>query len=162
METTKNKERELYITHLFDAPVEMVFQAWTDPKQLTQWYAPDGCSISYKKLNIKENGGFHSCIHDPIHGDCWVKGKYLEIKTPEKLVFSMTLSNEAGDSLAAPEAGKPGDWPMEILTTVLFSPIGQQTKLSLHQSVPEASAKENGAYQSWVKMLDKLSCLLSA
>lgn len=69
MEITKNKEKELYITHLFNAPVEMVFQAWTDPKQLTQWYAPEGCSISYKHLNIKENGNFHSCIHDPVHGE---------------------------------------------------------------------------------------------
>lgn len=162
MEITKNKEKELYITHLFNAPVEMVFQAWTDPQQLTQWYAPDGCSISYKDLNIKENGSFHSCIHDPVHGDCWVKGKYLEVKAPEKLVFTMTLSNEAGDTLAAIDAGKPGDWPMEILTTVSFSQIGQQTKLSIHQTVPEASAKENGAYQSWIKMLAKLSGLLTA
>lgn len=74
----------------------------------------------------------------------------------------MTLSNEAGDTLAANDAGKPGDWPMEILTTVYFSPVGRQTKLSLHQSVPEASAKENGAFQSWIKMLNKLSALLSA
>jgi len=162
MEINKNKEKELFITHLFDAPVEMVFQAWTDPEQLTKWYAPDGCSISYKHLELKEKGSFHSCIHDPAHGDCWVKGKYLEINAPEKLVFSMTLSNEAGDTLAANDAGKPGDWPMEILTTVYFSPVGRQTKLSLHQSVPEASAKENGAFQSWIKMLNKLSALLSA
>ncbi|WP_316745731.1 SRPBCC domain-containing protein [Pedobacter gandavensis] len=162
MEITKNKEKELYLTHLFNAPVEMVFQAWTDPQQLTQWYAPDGCSIIYKALNLTENGSFHSCIQDPVHGDCWVKGQYLEVKAPEKLVFSMTLSNEAGDTLAATEAGKPGDWPLEILTTVLFTAVGQQTKLSIHQTVPEASAKENGAYQSWIKMLDKLSALLTA
>ncbi|MBB2149325.1 SRPBCC family protein [Pedobacter gandavensis] len=162
MEITKSKEKELYITHLFNAPVEMVFRAWTDPNQLVQWYAPDGCSISYKSINIEKNGSFHSCIHDPVHGDCWVKGKYLDIVFPEKLVFSMNLSNEAGDILAATDAGKPGDWPMEILTTVTFSPIGTQTKLSLHQSVPEASAKENGAYQSWIKMLAKLSSLLGA
>lgn len=87
MEINKNKEKELFITHLFDAPVEMVFQAWTDPEQLTKWYAPDGCSISYKHLELKEKGSFHSCIHDPVHGDCWVKGTYLEINAPEKLVF---------------------------------------------------------------------------
>ncbi|WP_316841705.1 SRPBCC domain-containing protein [Pedobacter gandavensis] len=161
MEISKNKEKELFLTYLFDAPVEMVFLAWTNPEQLTQWYAPDGCSITYKDLNIQENGTFHSCIQDPIHGDCWVKGKYLQVKAPEKLVFSMTLSNEAGDTLAAMEAGKPGDWPMEILTTVTFSPVGKQTKITLHQSVPEASAKENGAYQSWIKMFHKLENLIS-
>ncbi|WP_316822473.1 SRPBCC domain-containing protein [Pedobacter gandavensis] len=161
MEISKNKEKELFITHLFDAPVEMVFQAWTNPEQLTKWYAPDGCSITYKNLELKENGSFHSCIHDPVHGPCWVKGQYLEVKSPERLVFSMTLSNEAGDTLAATEAGKPGDWPLEIITTVSFSPVGKQTKLTLHQSVPEASAKENGAYQSWIKMFHKLEVLIS-
>lgn len=156
----KENNEELTITHLFDAPVEMVFGAWTDPEQLKHWYAPDGCTIEFKSIQVKVGGEFHSCIHDPVHGDCWIKGIYHEVSFPEKLVFSMVLSNELGVVVTANEAGKSEDWPQAIITTVTFSPIGQQTKVTLHQTVALAEAKKTGAYQSWFSMFDRLSALL--
>lgn len=158
METSK---KELFITHLFDASPELVFKAWTDPKLLVNWYAPDGCTIEFKSINVEEGGVFHSCIHDPEHGDCWIKGVYKEVIFPEKLVFSMILTNEQGSDVGSTEAGKPEDWPEEILTTVIFSAIGAQTKLSIHQTVPEENARETGAYQSWIKMFHRLNALIS-
>jgi len=77
--------KELLITHLFDAPIGVVFEAWTDPEKLKLWYAPDGCTIEYKFIEIKQGGQFHSCIHDPLHGDCWIIGTYLEILPPKSL-----------------------------------------------------------------------------
>lgn len=152
--------KELLITHLFDASPELVFQAWTDPEHLQHWYAPDGCTITFKSIDVREQGTFHSCIHDPIHGECWIKGSYMEVKSPEKLVFSMILTNAAGDDVNSLAAGKPEDWPEAIITTVSFSPVGQQTKVTLHQTVAEAEAKKTGAYQSWLKMFDRLQNLL--
>lgn len=156
------KSKELFITHLFDAPRELVFQAWTDPLQLKHWYAPDGCTIEFKSITIKEGGTFHSCIHDPIHGECWIKGVYQEVIFPEKLVFTGVLTNEQGENVQSTEAGKPEDWPVEIITTVLFKAIGNQTSLSIHQTVPEEDAKRTGAYQSWIKMFNRLNQLISS
>ena len=49
MEQNNNQqEKELFITHLFNAPRELVFEAWTDPEKLIHWYAPDGCTIEFK------------------------------------------------------------------------------------------------------------------
>ena len=154
METNKN---DLLITHLFDAPQELVFAAWTDPEQLKHWYAPERCTIEFKSITVKVGGEFHSVINDPVHGPCWIKGRYSEVVTPEKLVFSMILSNENGDSVSAGEAGKSDAWPEAIVTTVTFTPIGDQTKVTLHQTVDEAEAKKTGAYQSWFSMFDKLN-----
>ena len=92
-------KKKLFITHLFDAPRELLFRAWTDPEQLIHWYAPDGCTIEFKTIDVREGGTFHSCIHDPIHGDCWIKGIYQEVVFPERLVFSMVLTNEHGYSV---------------------------------------------------------------
>lgn len=156
------KNKELLITHLFDAPREVVFKAWTDPEHLKHWYAPDGCTIEFKSIEAKQGGEFHSCIHDPIHGDCWIKGTYHEVAFPEKLVLSMVLSNEQGDHVNALNAGKPEDWPEAIITTVTFTPIGDQTKVTLHQTVAEEEAKKTGAYQSWFSMFDRLAVVLSA
>lgn len=155
-------KKELFITHLFDAPRELVFRAWTDPEQLIHWYAPDGCTIEFKTIDVREGGTFHSCIHDPIHGDCWIKGVYQEVVFPERLVFSMVLTNEHGYSVESTDAGKPADWPKETITTVTFTAIKNQTKLSIHQTVPEKDAKQTGAYQSWIKMFNRLNILLTS
>jgi uncharacterized protein YndB with AHSA1/START domain len=153
--------KELFISHLFDAPQEIVFQAWTDPEQLKNWYAPDGCTIEFKAIAVTPGGRFHSCVHDPVHGDCWITGTYLEIVPSQKLVFTMALSDENGHSLSSVKAGKPEDWPEQLITTVTFEPIGEQTKVSIHQTVPEEEAKKTGAYQSWIKMFNKLNLLLN-
>lgn len=153
--------KELLITHLFDAPQHTVFQAWTDPQTLKHWYAPDGCTIEFISIEVKPGGHFHSCIHDPIHGDCWITGTYLEVSPPEKLIFTMVLSDEKGNRSTALQAGKGEDWPQEIITTVSFEAVGEQTKTTIHQTVAEDEAKKTGAYQSWIKMFNKLNHLLT-
>lgn len=153
-------EKELFITHLFDAPKEVVFRAWTDAEQLKNWYAPDGCTIEFKTIDVKPGGSFHSCIYDPVHGECWITGIYKEIIPAEKLVFTMALSDESGRAASALEAGKSEDWPAELVTTVTFEAIGRQTKVAIHQTVSEEEAKKTGAYQSWIKMFNKLNQML--
>lgn len=157
-----SKDKELLISHLFDAPVEKVFLAWTDPEQLKHWYAPDGCSIEFKSIDVKKDGKFHYCIQDPVHGPCWIIGTYLEIVQNEKLVFTMVMGNEAGEAVSAVENGKVEDWPERHVATVIFEPIGQRTKMAIHQTVSEEKAKETGAYQSWIKMFNKLNRLFLA
>lgn len=156
----KTNKEDLLITHLFDAPRELVFDAWTDPEHLQHWYAPEGCTIAFKLIEVKVGGRFHSVIHDPVHGACWIIGEYREIKAPEKLVFTMELSNEQGIPVSATEAGKPEEWPPAIITTVTFEAVSGKTKLTLHQTVAEAEARKTGAYQSWFSMFDRLNALL--
>lgn len=154
--------KELFITHLFDASPDLVFKAWTDPAHLIHWYAPEGCTIAFKSIDVRIGGKFHSVINDPVHGDCWIIGTYQQIKAPEKLVFSMVLSNEHGDMVSANAAGKSDKWPEAILTTVIFTAVGKQTKVTLHQTVDETEAKKTGAYQSWFSMFNKLQEALAA
>ena len=154
-------KKELLISHLFDAPKEIVFRAWIDPEQLKHWYAPDGCTIEFKTISPIQGGKFHSCIHDPVYGECWVKGTYLEVILNQKLVLTMVMSDEAGNSVSSVDAGKTEDWPEAQITTVTFESIGQQTKVTIHQTVLEEEAKKTGAYQSWINMLNKLNLLLN-
>ena len=72
----------------------------------------------------------------------------------------MVMSDEAGNSVSSVDAGKSSDWPETQITTVTFESIGQQTKVTIHQTVSEEEAKKTGAYQSWIKMLNKLNLLL--
>ena len=156
----KPQDKELLISHLFDAPIGEVFKAWTDPEKLKRWYAPDGCSLEYKFIEVKQGGQFHYYIHHPLHGGTWVIGTYLEILPPEKLVVTMRITNENGDMTDALAAGISAQWPGEILTTVTFESIGNQTKATIHESVSEEKAKKTGAYLGWIQMFNKLNRLL--
>jgi uncharacterized protein YndB with AHSA1/START domain len=156
----KPNQKELLISHLFDASPAVVFRAWTDPDQLKHWYAPDGCSVEFTTIDVSPGGKFHYCIFDPVYGPCWIIGTYLEIIPNQKLVFTMAMSNPAGEAVSSVANGKVEDWPARQVATVTFEPIGQCTKMTIHQTVSEEQAKETGAYQSWIKMFNKLNELL--
>jgi uncharacterized protein YndB with AHSA1/START domain len=151
----KPQDKELLITRTFNAPIDQVFEAWTDPEKLKHWYAPEGCTIDYIFIEIKEGGRFHYRINHPTHGSSWVIGRYTEILHPEKLTYTIQLSNENGDVLN-PNDAKSAGWPGEILITVTFESEGSQTKATIHEAVPEEKARKTGAYQGWIEMFDKL------
>ncbi|MCE7070557.1 SRPBCC domain-containing protein [Dyadobacter sp. CY327] len=151
------QEKELTISHLFDAGIDRVFQAWTDPEKLKHWYAPDRCLIEYKSIEVKEGGRFHYCIQHPLHGKNWVIGTYIEIVPPSKIVFTMQFSNENGEEINNMADKQLATWPQEIITTVTFESLGNQTKALIHETVSEDKAKTTGAYRGWIQMFDKLN-----
>ncbi len=154
---SKETGRQVLITRVFDAPRDLVFRAWTDPDHLVRWYSPTGCTISFRKLELHEGGNFHSCIRTPDGHDCWCKGVYREIVEPERIVFSMVISNEKGDSVEPSGVGMDADWPKETIVTVEFAEQEGRTTLTLHQTVSESLAKQTGAYPSWLDMFNRLA-----
>jgi len=159
MENHKNNN-EVFIEETFNARIEKVFQAWTDPEKLMKWYAPDGCTIRFKELNIKRGGKFHSCISNPQYGDCWCIGEYKEIIPNLRLVFSMINADEDGNPINPVDIGMDSDWPGETLVTITLAEDNARTKLQLRQTVLEELAKKTGAYPSWLQMLRNMQALL--
>jgi uncharacterized protein YndB with AHSA1/START domain len=151
---------QVYITYEFNAPVKMVFDAWTQPEQLLQWFAPTGCGLKFESIDVRKGGSFHSCISNPQFGDCWCKGTYLEIDYPNKLVFTMEVADATGNSISAIDAGMDSEWPDSTTVDVTFTENNGKTKVELRQTVSEALAKKTGAHPSWILMLDRLQELL--
>jgi uncharacterized protein YndB with AHSA1/START domain len=81
---------------------------------------------------------------------------------PERIVFSMCIADEQGNTLGPVEAGMDPDWPRETTVTVTFAEQQGKTRLTLHQTVLESLARRTGAYPSWLNMLDRLAGLLAA
>lgn len=151
---------QVLVTYTFDTDMETVFKAWTDPEHLANWYAPEGCSIVFKKLDIREGGSYHSCIHHPVHGDCWCKGTYLEMEAPRKLVFTAEVTDADGNDIEPVSAGMPADWPARTVVTVQFKPLGTRTEMTLHQTVSAPLANTTGALPSWIEMFNRLNLQL--
>lgn len=157
----ENSTKEVFIEYLFNADIERVFKAWTDPEQLVQWYAPDGCTIRFKSIEVKPGGKFHSCISNPQSGDCWATGEYLEIIPNEKIAFTLMNADENGTPINPADIGMDPEWPAKTLVTVTFVEENLKTKMHLHQTVSTAIAQKTGAYPSWIQMLENMNSLLN-
>lgn len=155
------KTNEVFIEETFNANVEKVFDAWTNPEKLMKWYAPDGCTIHFKKIEVEKGGKYHSCISNPQYGDCWCIGEYKEVIPHSKIVFTMINADENGNPINPIEIGMDSDWPGETLVTVTLSEENGKTKLQLHQTVSQELAQKTGAYPSWLQMLDNMQILIT-
>ncbi|GIZ08155.1 SRPBCC domain-containing protein [Flavobacterium sp. UMI-01] len=158
MELSKNQE--VKIIRIFDAPIDMVWKAWTDTELLMKWYAPNGCTIHFKHIEVETGGKFHSCISNPEYGDCWCIGEYKEVVPNSKIVFTMINADENGNPIDPTKIGMDPDWPGETLVTITFEKENTKTRMELHQTVSQELAIKTGAYPSWLQMLDKMQLLL--
>lgn len=154
-QVTDADKKMILISRIFDAPREVVFKAWSSAEQLKKWYAPAGCSISYITVDFKVGGLFHHCLATP-GGDCWCKGVYTEIITPEKIVYKLGFSDPQGNSVDDSPVGKDPDWPLETRVEVTFTEQDGKTKVTLYQTALESVGRRTGAYTSWLSMLDIL------
>src|SRR5438552_10577117 len=58
-------ERTLVTTRIFDAPRERVYKAWTDPKQLAQWFPPEGFTAPVCQLDVRVGGAIRIDMKGP-------------------------------------------------------------------------------------------------
>ena len=80
-------DREIVVTRVFDAPRALVFEAWTDPKHLANWWGPNGFTLTTYELDFKPGGIWRSVMHGPDGRDYKNEVVYVEIAEPERLVY---------------------------------------------------------------------------
>ena len=102
-ESRSTARRELGISRLIHAPGELVWEAWTNPEHISQWWGPAGFKNSISKMEVKPGGEWEFIMHGPDGTDYKNKHIYKEIIRPEKIVmehvtfpkFLMTATFEA-------------------------------------------------------------------
>ncbi|MGE3277641.1 MAG: SRPBCC domain-containing protein [Vicinamibacterales bacterium] len=149
-------EAFVHIEQTFDAPREQIFDAWVRKDLLEQWFAPEGCTLRIARLDVREGGGYHWCITNPSFGDCWTIGSYLEVRRPERLVFTATIADREGRPRTPQSQGHDPAWPRDTTIRVTFVERAGRTIVTLEQDVSERLANHTGAYPSWLQMLDRL------
>jgi uncharacterized protein YndB with AHSA1/START domain len=85
--TTTKKPNEISISRFYEAPVSAVWDAWTDPDQVGQWWGPRGFTITTHSKDLRTGGHWHYTMHGPDGADYVNKTKYLEVKEKAKLVY---------------------------------------------------------------------------
>lgn len=150
---TKREAVELTITRVFDAPRELVFKAWIDPKQMAQWWGPKGFTNPVCELDVRPGGAIRIHMRAPdgiVHP---MTGTFHEIVAPERLVFT---------AIAEDQAGKP---LLEARTTVTFEEHGGKTKLTVQASavglVDVGWQMLQGMEAGWTQSLERLGELVA-
>jgi uncharacterized protein YndB with AHSA1/START domain len=110
---------------------------------------------------VRPGGRFHSCIHNPGFGDCWIVGQYREVVRPERIVYTLATADRAGNEIEPVQAGHDPRWPRQTVVTVTLAQVRGGTKLTLEQTVSEALARHTGAHPSWLEMLDRLAAVVA-
>lgn len=147
--TALPREREVIITRIFDAPREVVFKAWTDPKQLAKWFGPKGFRNPVCEADARVGGAWHIVMRSPDGTEHPCGGVYREVVVPERLVFTNIATDKEGNPI------------LDGLTTVIFEEHEGKTKLTMQTRatavVDYAVEHLKGMEAGWTQTLERLA-----
>ena len=139
----RRSDRELVVTRTFDAPVHLVFEAWSNPELFQQWWVPESMDMKLHscEMDVRTGGTYRLSFGDGMD----FFGRYLEVTPPTRIVWT----NEEGGENAS-------------VTTVTFEEKDGRTLLVLSELYPskEALDAEGGAADAMQETFGQLDELL--
>jgi uncharacterized protein YndB with AHSA1/START domain len=142
----KSGNKELRITKKLNAPIELVWEVWTNPNHIANWWGPNGFTNTIHKMDFQEGGEWHLTMHGPDGTNYPNKSVFKEIIPLKKIVF---------------EHFNP-----HFITTIQFESRGQNTLLNwsmvfdtseMLETVVKAHKADEGLKQNIEKMEKYLS-----
>jgi len=121
-------DREIVITRMINAPQALVFEVWTDPAHLDEWWGPKGFANTTHSVDIRTGGEWIYTMHGPDGTDYPNRMRFKEVTAPHRLAY---IHDE----------GRDND-ENAFEATVTFEAVGDKTKLTLHTIFPTAAQRK--------------------
>ena len=141
----------LTISRTINAPRERVFEAWTDPARLHEWWgAGENFTAPIAEVDLRVGGAYRLGMQAPDQQAPYVVGGiYREVRPPERLVYTWVWEKGPSDT---------SDWtPPETLVTVEFLDKGGSTEVVLtHEQFPDEHMRDEHS-QGWSGCFDSLA-----
>jgi uncharacterized protein YndB with AHSA1/START domain len=128
---TADTKRDLVVTCVFDAPVEPVWKAWTDPEHVMRWWGPTGFTSPLAKMDFREGGTSLVCMRSPEGQDIYNTWTYRKIVPMERIEYISNLAGKDGSKADPVKMGMPPDFPQDQLHTVTFKAVGDKTEMTI-------------------------------
>lgn len=155
-------EKEVTLVREFDAPLERVWKAWTDPKQLMQWWGPDNVSIPECEIDPTVGGKFYIVMEageamGPYKGTKWpMLAEFTVLEPHTKIAYTAQAWTE----------GMKEDTLIDQSTEITLSEEAGKTKVEvkaiIYKTGPKAGMAVQGMEMGFTQQLQKLSTFLSA
>lgn len=142
-------DRELVVSRVVNAPQALVFEVWTKPEHLAQWWGPNGYTTTHQEMSFKVGGRRKFIMHGPDGADYPNEIVYHEITPPSKLRYGHSGPND-------PDG-------VNFTTTVTFEDAGAgRTRISMTAVFPskemlELVIRERGAKKGGEETIAKLA-----
>ena len=156
------KTRDLVVTRVFAAPVDLVWKAWTDPEYVMRWWGPDHFTSPSAKMDFREGGTSLVCMRAPEDfggQDMFSTWVYQKIVPMERIEFIQNLADKDGNQIDPANLGLPPEFPRDMRTVVTFKDLGNgKTEMTVTEyNMPAADTEmgrnaELGLNQSLDKM----------
>jgi uncharacterized protein YndB with AHSA1/START domain len=148
------------IERVFDAPVDLIWQMWTQPDHFQKWYGPKGFNVPVAEMDLRIGGQRLICMASPDGSmKMWTVGEYTEIVPNQRLSYTESQSDENGHIVDPTAMGMPKGYPTTTEVTVVLEDLGPRTKMVMtHAGVPA----ESGAGGGWQQAFDKLDDAIEA
>ena len=138
---------QVVVERTFAVRRERVFRAWTDPALMGKWFAPTDKEPVGVEARAAVGGRYRIGMRGADGAIDYVSGKYIEVRPPERLVFTWAWEKEPPD--------------FESLVTLEFFEQGDSTRLVLtHQRLATAERQENHR-RGWISCLQHLEMKIS-
>jgi uncharacterized protein YndB with AHSA1/START domain len=142
----------LTITRAFAAPRARVWDAWTRPEALARWFGPKGSSSTILAFDLRPGGEWRGRMDMPDGGGTmYSKFVFREIAPMSRLVWVHGFADAEGNRIRAPFAAQ---FPLEMLTVVLFADEGDGTRIDLSFTPLDATAEEEAFFASMMASMN--------
>lgn len=166
IEPVKSPAKAFVISREFKAPKKLVYEAWTEPARLEQWWGPKGFTVRVVKLELQSGGIFHYAMRTPDGNEMFGKFVYRGVQPEMQLAFVVSFADADANAVRHPMAP---DWPLELLSIVTFAERAGRTTLNLRAVPVNPTPAEEAAFaagqeslnKGWTGTLDQLEAHLS-
>ena len=120
-------DREVAISRVIDAPPELVFEAFTEVRHLSQWWGPDGFTTTTRAFELRVGGAWEFVMHGPDGTDYQEWISWTEITPPERIAM---LHGESRDD------------PNAFVSVLTFTPDGAATRIEMRTVFPTRELRD--------------------
>jgi len=160
--STVNEKERMVVTRVFDAPRALVWEAWTNPKYVMQWWGPKDFTAPFCKIDFRVGGKFLCCMKSPDGQEFWNGGEYHEIVPHEKIVYLMYFADSKGNKVEPEHYGIEHEAIEGARDMVIFEDYGNgQTKVTLIGNETMEEAKNSGQLEGWNQILEKVAAVIA-
>ena len=147
---------KLKIERTFNAPTTKVWESFTTPGILKQWWSPKTMNCSHISIDLRINGIFFYCFVDSDAKEYWGRGIFQKIDAPAYLSYIDTFADENGNAVPPSYFGIPGDEIIESLVEISLVEVGDKTKMNIMIDNFYVESMTEDMLKGWNEMFDKL------
>jgi uncharacterized protein YndB with AHSA1/START domain len=154
---------DMIATRRFDAPLERVWQAWSDPDDVKRWWGPEGFTAPLCRMDFREGGTTLVSMRSGEGWELFNTWTYRSIRPMERIEFVNRFADADGNQVSPADLGLPPTIPDEVPHEVSFSRVDDATtEVTVHEfGYPDAQSAEMSK-AGMEQCLDKMASLVAS